>query len=276
MKLENLNLAYLKYFIDAVESKSLTRSAEINNVSRPAVSKALQRLEAWTGFSLVTHEKKIFQLTKNGENFYRYAKGAFQHMETVFAKEVQDSGSIKMGCSASLADTFLNPILKSLETLDTAKLKVGPSSRIRHLLHEDEIRLGLIIDNVDDSRLEREVIYKGQFLFASKSGEFSDLLITTEDRPEVAAARRYLASKNKKITRHIEVESWTLALKLAQTLSGACLVPDFIIQNGLKKISTSGFKHSCEIALIHKGRQFMSSLDTQCMDLSRVVAKGLK
>jgi DNA-binding transcriptional LysR family regulator len=275
MKLENLNLAYLKYFIDAVESKSLTRSAEMNHVSRPAVSKAIQRLEDWAGFSLVTHEKKLFQLTKNGENFYRYAKSAFQQMENVFAKEVQDSGSLKVGCSASLADDFLIPVLKSLEGLGTAKIKVGPSMRIRHLLHEDEIRLGLVIDNVDDSRLEREVIYRGQFLFASKGGEFSDLLITTEDRPEVAAARRYLASKNRKIKRHIEVESWALALKLAQTLSGTCLVPDFMIQNTLKKIATSGFKHGCEIALIHKGRQFMSALDTKCMELSRALAKQM-
>lgn len=49
MKIENLNLSALKYFLDTVETKSLTKAADLNHVSRPAISQAILRLEDWVG-----------------------------------------------------------------------------------------------------------------------------------------------------------------------------------------------------------------------------------
>ena len=78
MKIENLSLSAIKYFIDTVEAQSLSKAAEKNYVSRPAVSQSIRRLEEWAGKQFLGHSKRIFALTEDGQKFYRIAKTAYE------------------------------------------------------------------------------------------------------------------------------------------------------------------------------------------------------
>ncbi len=108
MKIEDLNLSALKYFLDAVELQSVTLSAAKNHVSRPAVSQAILRLEQWYGKELLIHEKRRFGLTNDGKLFYQAAKKNFEIFKTGFTGVVSDT-SLKIGCSASLIDLVFPP-----------------------------------------------------------------------------------------------------------------------------------------------------------------------
>ena len=81
MKIEELSLSALKYFIDAINLESVTLSAEKNHVSRPAVSQAILRLEQWCGRPLLEHGKKTIVLTKYGREFYSTARKSLDSFE---------------------------------------------------------------------------------------------------------------------------------------------------------------------------------------------------
>src|SRR5580698_8300834 len=104
MKIEDLSLSALKYFIDAVRLESITLSAEKNHVSRPAVSQAILRLEQWHGKILLGHEKRNFALTQAGREFYFLAQKAFENLEQGLLSKEVSSRSLNVGCSTSLLD----------------------------------------------------------------------------------------------------------------------------------------------------------------------------
>ena len=56
MKTSDLTLNALRYFVDAVDSASLTLAAEKNHFSRPAISQAIKRTEEILGYILLSHE----------------------------------------------------------------------------------------------------------------------------------------------------------------------------------------------------------------------------
>lgn len=84
MKFENLNLTALKYYLDAYEKQSITQSSLINNVSRPAVSQSILRLEEWYGKKLLKHEKRNFEATPEGKNFYLIGKKITEDIKKIF------------------------------------------------------------------------------------------------------------------------------------------------------------------------------------------------
>lgn len=263
MKLHDLNLSDLKYFLDAVEHQSLARSAEINHISSPAISKAIGRLGHWLGSPLLTHEKNVFQLTKAGENFYRDAFAAFKQMDRLLMASEGSGGEIRIGCSSSLAEPLLAPALKKLKDFNGAEIRIGTSSQIRRYLEDGEINLGLVVDDLQHPYLQQKVIHKGQFCFASANGRPTDLLITTEDRPEVFAARKFLRRKNISPARKVQVESWTVARQLGRSLGGMCVIPDFLLGKSMKPIFEEAFKVPYQISIIHNGRQRLSHSESR-------------
>ncbi len=104
MKIDELNLSALKYFLDAVELESITLSAEKNHISRPAVSQAIIRLGQWHGKPLLSHEKRFFKLTDDGREFYRLAKVNYMNFINGFSQLENTDKTLRVGCSASLIE----------------------------------------------------------------------------------------------------------------------------------------------------------------------------
>jgi DNA-binding transcriptional LysR family regulator len=235
-------------------------------VTRPAISQAILRLEDWAGVKLMTHEKKVFRLTSTGESFYRDAKAAFQQMNDTFSGKGRASGEVRIGCSASLAESFLVPALRAQKDLQAVGIHIGSSMQVRQLLKEGSIRIGVVIDDLVEPMLHREVIHKGQFVFAGKSAEFSNLLVTTESRPEVIGAKKYLMKRKIDFSRQMQVGSWSVAQSLAKSLGGTCLIPEFLIQNPMRKISVTGFKFSYEVSVLHRGTHSLGRSEVQFLE----------
>lgn len=60
------NLAFLRYFFSACQSKSISKAAKENFVSQSAISQGINKLEVALGKQLITHEQNRFQLTSDG------------------------------------------------------------------------------------------------------------------------------------------------------------------------------------------------------------------
>lgn len=269
MKTEELNLYALKYFFDAVDSQSLTKSSEINFVTRSAISQAVGRLEAWAGQKLTTHEKKNFRLTPEGEVFYRRMRASYIAFKKAVESSADLKGAIRVGCSASLVDTVLLPALKKNRSHQNLHLITGTTSSLRSQWEEGEINLALYVG--ESHRYPNEVrIGSGHFVLASPNGQMLPQIITTESRPEVREFHRLL-SKEKGIEFNV-VESWSLAAKLAIELKCCCLVPDFFLKN-LKKVPLRGYNAKYETWILHKNREMLSENEILLLETIKEQAK---
>ncbi|WP_374073569.1 LysR family transcriptional regulator [Bdellovibrio bacteriovorus] len=263
MKTEELSLSALKYFFDVVETQSLTKAAELNFVTRPAISQAVLRLEEWVGKSLTTHRKKNFELTPAGEEFYRHMKASFLSFKKNVESSVRESHSLKIGCSSSLAESFLFPALKQFTSVESLHLVTGTSKQLSNLLDEEEIHMALFLAEARGGRKGIK-IDSGSFVLASRDGRMGPKIVTTEIRPEVTALKRHLLRQAQNVS-FLTVESWSLAAKLAYEINCVCLVPEFLIGSKLKKIPLRGFKPGYEVILRNVAREKMSTMEMQLL-----------
>ena len=266
MKIEELNLSSLKYFLDTVENGSFTRASEINFVSRPAISQAISRLEDWAGTKLLIHQKKKLQLTSEGEIFYRKAKISYKNFKAQLVDGQVSQNDLKLGCSASLAEIYLASNLKKIKAPIKLEIKVGTSHQLAQLLKEKVINIAIFVKDMDKFDLLSKVLKKGHFKIMSKNGKLNDLLFTTEDRAEVIKFKQWLFKRglNPQI---IVVESWGLCEKLAASLGGTCLIPDFL-PSKLANVNTPGFASNYEVVLAHRGREFLSETEMEFCDIA--------
>lgn len=265
IKTENLNLAGLKYFLDAVELKSLTLSSAKNNVSRPAISQAIRRLEQWCGYDLLTHDKRLFVLTEKGKNFYYTAKLTYENIEKGFSQKIGIEDTFKVGCSASLVDIVFPAISTKLNKIASPIIKVGTSQQLFKLLEDEEINLGFLIEANLYRNYDYTEIYSGEFEVRSKSGTIENVLITTEGRPEVESFVRYTSQKKIVFKNHIIVESWTSSNRMTEIIESVCLVPGHLPKGKLKSVSLKGWKYPYKVYAVSRKKGLLSKIETEIL-----------
>jgi DNA-binding transcriptional LysR family regulator len=265
MKIEELSLAALKYYMDAVELKSITLSAQTNHVSRPAVSQAISRLEQWYGKPLLVHEKRLFELTPAGHEFYLKARRSYNDFKMGLTTKAADSKIFRIGCSSSLIELAFSKIEKSLKKAPEPIVKIGTTDQLLGYLEDHSIDIALALDTGKKNKFKKHEFKSGKFRCLSKSGSFENHLITTENRPEVESFQKYAAKNKIQFTSHIVVESWTVAAQMARFNLGCCLVPDFIETRSLKKVDTAGWNATYVAAAFTREDQALSSLEQESL-----------
>ena len=106
-----MNLAEIETFLTIVNTKSITRTADLLFLSQPTVSHRLTSLENELGFPLVIRQKghKQVELTAKGTDFIILAERWMSlWKETMELQRNQDSLLLTIGCTDSLnATVFL-------------------------------------------------------------------------------------------------------------------------------------------------------------------------
>ena len=103
-----MNLAEIETFLTIVNTKSITRTADLLFLSQPTVSHRLTSLENELGFPLVIRQKghKQVELTAKGTDFIILAERWMSlWKETMELQRNQDSLLLTIGCTDSLNDT---------------------------------------------------------------------------------------------------------------------------------------------------------------------------
>lgn len=76
-----MNIDQLKNFIKVAEIGHITNAAEILNISEPALSKSISRLEDELGINLFNRVGRSIVINKNGSTFYEYVYQALQKID---------------------------------------------------------------------------------------------------------------------------------------------------------------------------------------------------
>lgn len=113
----DINLELYKIFYAVAQSKNITKASKELNISQPAISKHIKNLEENLGGKLFVRTKRGVNLTKGGEELYKYVKEALEYIknaENKFSELVNlETGTIRIGVSTTLAKHFLLPYIKS-------------------------------------------------------------------------------------------------------------------------------------------------------------------
>ncbi|WP_202359290.1 LysR family transcriptional regulator [Mesorhizobium sp. 113-3-3] len=111
-----LSVEQLATFTAIVKAGSLGRAAIVLNMTQPALSRAIKRLEEQLGTDLFERHSKGMQLTEIGKAFLPHATslhaGAAQALEEIQALRGGGKGTVRVGAVASIASSILPPAIE--------------------------------------------------------------------------------------------------------------------------------------------------------------------
>lgn len=155
-----MDLTQIKYFLALARTLNFTRAAEACNVTQPALTKSIQRLENEFGGVLLLRERSQTQLTELGRVVLPLLQQTFDAAENVrreaaqFRKQSSSPLRIAMGhcVDSAVVVPLFRELAGKLPRLELT-LREGTADQINHWLLESTIDVTLTADT--DSLTER-------------------------------------------------------------------------------------------------------------------------
>jgi len=152
MELLSLELRYLRYFVAVAEELNFRRAAERLNVTTPALSVQIKKLEDILGVRLCDRNTARVRLTVAGETFLHQAQGVLTHVQDAVAitRETAQGnrGRLRIGSPGNLSQSFLYKILETYREqfpkVDITLLDLTMEAEQREALEEDRIHVGFV------------------------------------------------------------------------------------------------------------------------------------
>lgn len=140
----------LEYFAVIGETRNLRRAAEALDMSQPALSKSLRRLEKWARAKLVKRTPNGVELTDVGSTLLTHARRMKLYLEDV-GHEVADlgqgrAGHLRIGAPPGYVDTFLTPACTRFLTQSpklTLNIQTGDIGELFLALRNGEVDLNV-------------------------------------------------------------------------------------------------------------------------------------
>lgn len=166
-----VELSTLKVFMTVANERSFSRAAEKLARTQPAISLALQRLEAELGEKLLDRSAKDVVLTDAGRAVLEYAR-RFQNLESELENSIAElrdhsAGRLVIGANESTGLYLLRHIERYRRMYPKVKVQVRRSfsSRIPAEIMDGNLELGVISYQPRDERLRSRVMFTDSLAF---------------------------------------------------------------------------------------------------------------
>ncbi len=245
-----MELYPLHVFLTIATEKSFSRAAEKLLRTQPAVSLALQRLEADLGEKLIDRSGKELVLTDAGRTVLDYAR-RFENLSAELGNSIAElrdnsSGRLTIGANESTTLYLLQHIERYRRLYPKVKIQIrrSLSSRIPAELIDGNLELGVVSYDPRDERLVSKVIYKDSLAFvvspkhrfaARKSLSISELGMETFIAHNVLSPYRELVLREFQVHRvplnmDIEMPTVETIRILVQTNLGVAFLPRMCVE----------------------------------------------
>jgi DNA-binding transcriptional LysR family regulator len=148
-----MELQQVRYFLAVASTLNFTRAAEQCNVTQPALTKGVQKLERELGGQLIYRERLLTQLTDLGKEVLPMLERTLASAEAVRrrAQEFQrkEVAPLKIGLAPSIsASLVLDPIAEIAKLVPGlhVELREGAAEKLVDLLLEGEINAAMVGD----------------------------------------------------------------------------------------------------------------------------------
>ena len=189
-----MNLAEIETFLTIVNTRSITRTADLLFLSQPTVSHRLTSLENELGFPLVIRNKghKHVELTAKGADFIAIAERWMSlWKETMELKRNQETLLLTIGCTDSLNIAVFTPLYDKLlnenSSLDLNIQSSHHSSELYGLLSDHNIDIGFVYHKLHYKNIITEKLFEEKlFLMQSDTpAVLSSKILTDELDPSL-------------------------------------------------------------------------------------------
>lgn len=269
------NLYHLNYFITAARLGSVAAAAQALNISQPAISQGIRKLEEVFECELLVHSKNRFKITPEGQYLLEKSTEVFSALENIKSDlqgmRGQVTGPLRIATSSSAAQTTLPDMIAKLARKHPEVrplLSIGTAQDIVNQVKSGRAEIGLVIDDGSIRGVEVKVLYEGSFQCVVSSrvnlANLKHHFIATQERPGVEELKKVYQKKYKTLPMiKIEVETWEAIAEMAKQGLGIGFVPDFIANSwsGLKTVDALndiGKKTTYQLMLIHSGTHQLS------------------
>ncbi|MDC7288585.1 LysR family transcriptional regulator [Blautia schinkii] len=144
-------LQELKTFIAVVKYRNFTKAGEAVNLSQPAVSTHINRLEKYYGTRLVVRSPKSIQITDNGWMLYRRAQEVLDLLQQAEQEQRETGqelkGNLKIGATYTVGECVMPGILRRFQnTYPGVQLEmvIANTEDILELVRKEQIQAGFI------------------------------------------------------------------------------------------------------------------------------------
>ena len=250
-----MELYPLKVFLAVATEKSFSRAAEKMLRTQPAISLAVQRLEAELGDRLIDRSATPPILTDAGRIVADYAR-RFENLESELQNaltELRDNsaGRLVIGANESTSLYLLQHIEQYRHTYPKVKVQIrrSLSSKIPSQLIDGDLELGVISYDPEDERLISKVIFTDHLAFVvSPTHRFSnrETVSITELGMETFIAHNVFsqyrdavirAFQRHKVSLNMDVEMPTVETirMMVQRNEGVAFLPKMCVEQDLSK-----------------------------------------
>ncbi len=148
MSYRNIDLSLLRTFVTVVEAGSVTEAARRLNLTQPAISQHLRRLEDWLHKPLFKASRRPKILTSDGELLLGYATGMLRMNDEALTRFSRPdiTGRIVLGTPDLYASFFLPSILADFgRTYPTVQIDLRCALSIQLLAEFEAKRIDLVL-----------------------------------------------------------------------------------------------------------------------------------
>jgi DNA-binding transcriptional LysR family regulator len=286
-----MELHQVRYFLAVASTLNFTRAAEQCNVTQPALTKGVQKLEQELGGQLIYRERQLTQLTDLGKQVLPMLERTLASAEAVRrrAQEFQrkEVAPLKIGLAPSIsASLVLDPIAEIAKSVPGlhVELREGKTEKLVDLLLEGEINAAMVGDVQDiPARIDHWSLFEERYvaLLAPTHQLANRLSIGVDDLRETILLERAGCDVASKIIRSYfpdepprlgHCSGHDLHLQhMAAAGFGVILAPEHLPRLAtLKTIPLEGDPISREVRLLTvQGRRYSPALDA-FLKLARV------
>jgi DNA-binding transcriptional LysR family regulator len=149
MKLEDV-----RAFVAVVDTGSVGQAARRLNITQPAVTRRVQRLEETLDVQLLDRESKPARPTRAGEAAYRRCLAVLRATDALTRETRQDTptGPLRVGISMGIAESVLAPALEALQARSPKiklRLTTGYSADLRKRMAEGALDAAIVMSRPD-------------------------------------------------------------------------------------------------------------------------------
>ncbi|MEK4512591.1 LysR family transcriptional regulator [Paenibacillus sp. FSL K6-2524] len=153
-------LEELLVFTTVVEQSSLNKASKLLNLSQPALSRKVAKLEQEWGVSLFRRKGKRLELTRVGHEAYIYALEQRQRhqnfLQSVSRFKTAERAIVNLGASLTTIQTtlplFITAMMSKFPDIEL-KLSTGKTHEIVSYLRDKKVDIGLVASSINETGL---------------------------------------------------------------------------------------------------------------------------
>lgn len=162
----------LRIFLTLAKESSFSKTGEYHYLTQPAISRRIKKLEEFVGTKLFERGKgQRIHLTKVGSKFLEYAERIIALYDKLYEDLSKDSLNKKDGFLCGASTTIGEYILPKILSIYKKRnpdveifLKVENAKRIKELLLQKSICMGLVEEEIEEEEFECIKFLEDEFL----------------------------------------------------------------------------------------------------------------